>query len=476
MAGNYFAKFAQGLETGQKLQDDQQQSQARAFALQQAQAQAAREEQFRNAVPAYLSGGENALSGVYGAAPGEPSQQPNQQPSQAQALQQLYAADPQRAIQLQELQARQNEFALQHQREQKQAQKDDAKQRYLYAESVLSSKAPKKYVEIQSSNSILAKQLYEGLQQQGINWQEMSEEELKQRVGAARDHYRALAEIAAPEQFEDVRDASGALLQRNTVSNEKKQVVAPQKAEAQADMDPDELDYAAETVMLDPARLKDFASFGDTGQAKRNVISKAISIKLKAAGMTASDLARMRSNFTAQRHSIQDLQGQANAVDAFEGLARANGQRLIDLIAKVDDTGVPFIEGITRHFKRGLGDVDPAEAKSVLLTFQTEAARILNNPGLKGVLTDSAKKDMKDVIGGDLSSAATKRVVNRLFLEFDLRKSFIDKEIGKAGQSMAPQLGANPGQPAQQPSAPTAPPPVSKSYTHKSGATVEILN
>lgn len=477
MAGNYFAKFAQGLQTGQQLQDDQQQSQARAFALQQAQAQAAREEQFRNAVPAYLSGGENALAGVYGAAPGQPSQPP--QSSQAQALQQLYATDPARAIQLQELQARQNEFALQQQKEQQAAKTQDAKQRYDYAQYVLRSAAPKKLIETQASNSQFASQIYNGFKNQGVDFDSLTDDQLKKSMEAAVAHYGAIAGIAPPEKFKDERDSSGALLQRSTTTGQLKEITKPEKATktaAQADMAPDELDYAAGTVMLDPARMKDFASFGAAGQAKRDAINKAVTSKLKDSGMSASDLARMRSNFTAQRGSIQKLQAQANAVDSFEGLARANGQRLLDLIDKVDDTGIPFIEGITRHAKKGLGDVDAAEAQSVLTTFQTEAARILNNPGLTGVLSDSARNDIKKVVGGDLSSAQTKRVVNRLFLEFDLRKSFIDKEIGKAGQSMAPQLGENPVQPAQQPPVPTAPPPVSKSYTHKSGAKVEILN
>lgn len=473
MEDNFFAKVTQGLELGQQLRDQDQQSQARAFALQQAQAQAAREDQFRNAVPAYLSGGENALAGIYGSAPGAP------QRSQAQAASELFRADPQRAIQLQELQARQNEFALQQHKQQVELEREQFRQAYEYGTHILGSAAPKKLVEIQQSNSPLAKKLLQIYQENGVDFSSLTDEQFKDQVREMTDQFRIKAGIAQPEKFKDERDASGALLQRSTTTGQLKEITKPEKATktaAQADMAPDELDYAAGTVMLDPARMKDFASFGAAGQAKRDAINKAVTSKLKDSGMSASDLARMRSNFTAQRGSIQKLQAQANAVDSFEGLARANGQRLLDLIDKVDDTGIPFIEGITRHAKKGLGDVDAAEAQSVLTTFQTEAARILNNPGLTGVLSDSARNDIKKVVGGDLSSAQTKRVVNRLFLEFDLRKSFIDKEIGKAGQSMAPQLGEIPGQPAQQPPTPTATPPVSKSYTHKSGAKVEILN
>ncbi len=93
-----------------------QQQQANQFALQQQQQGAQRDDQFRNALQAYLTGGSNSLAA-------------------------LYSADPERAMQVQTFQQQQNQFAQQ----QKVTQ---AKQSYAQAQGVINSESPATYLRV----------------------------------------------------------------------------------------------------------------------------------------------------------------------------------------------------------------------------------------------------------------------------------------------------------------------------------------
>jgi hypothetical protein len=202
------------------------------------------------------------------------------------------------------------------------------------------------------------------------------------------------------------------------------------------DLSPDDLDLAATTVMTDPNQMRQFASFGKAGQARRDQINTAISKKLKDAGMTPADLGNMRASFKAQAGSINKLVPQLNAIEAYEQTAKFNGQRLLDLVDKIDNTGIPVLEGYARRAQKAVGDPDQAEFQSVLAQYQTEAARIINNPNLTGILSDSARHEMQEIIGGNMNAAQIKRVVNRLNTEFEFRKNAIRDQVGAAGQSM----------------------------------------
>ncbi len=201
-------------------------------------------------------------------------------------------------------------------------------------------------------------------------------------------------------------------------------------------MSDDDVSIAAPVVMSDPARMRDYATFGKAGQAHRDQINEEIAKQLKGAGMTSRDLTKIRLNFNAQKGSITKLTAQQNAIDTFEGLARNNGERLMELVDKIDDTGVPIIEAFTRPSKKGLGSDDMAEAQSVLTSFQTEAAKILSgNPNMTGVISDSARHELQKVVDGSLSASATRRVVKRLFTEMDVRSQMYENTIKKATDS-----------------------------------------
>lgn len=233
------------------------------------------------------------------------------------------------------------------------------------------------------------------------------------------------------------------MLDRQT--GQKEMIKAPADATAASgtpQLDPETANRIAVEYMTDKTALQRHLP-GKWNAANRQLVEQQINANMKAAGLRPSDVTSIQANATAQTASIKTMQGQLNAISSFENLARFNGQRLLDLVDRVDDTNVPAIEGYARAFARKGGAVDPAEFASVLVAFQNEAARILTTPDAKGIVTDSARHEVMDIAPKDMTAAQAKRIINRLFLEMDARKSYLSQQIASAYQTMQPG-GFNP--------------------------------
>ena len=202
------------------------------------------------------------------------------------------------------------------------------------------------------------------------------------------------------------------------------------------EMDDETLDLAARDVMQDPGNMRQYASFGASGQNDRTKINNRISKILKDAGMTQAEMTQLRARAKGEIASTVQLTKQLNAVESYEKLAKFNGQRILELIDGVDETGIPAIEGAIRKAKKAGGNVDQAEFNSILNSFQTEVARIITQPNLTGVLSDTARKELQEIVAGNLSAPQMRRVINRINLEMDTRASAVRQQLQYAGQNM----------------------------------------
>jgi hypothetical protein len=112
IAGNMLA----GYQGAQQIQSNRQANELRQLQMQQAQGQMQRDEQFRNQLGTYLQGGSNALA-------------------------EMYATDPERAMQVQQFQVQQNQLA-------RQRDVETAKRSYAEAQGILLSEAPATYFRV----------------------------------------------------------------------------------------------------------------------------------------------------------------------------------------------------------------------------------------------------------------------------------------------------------------------------------------
>lgn len=232
--------------------------------------------------------------------------------------------------------------------------------------------------------------------------------------------------------------------------NKKEEGIASSKVAAAAPtgggLDPDTIHDAAIDVMADKDRMRQYATFGQSGQAMRVAINNEKTKILHSIGMTEPQLIRQQAIAKGQIKSTSDLVGMQNAVNAYETLAQGNGQRVIELANSVNTSGVPLLNSAERLGKLASGSPDAAELMLVLHNYQVEAARIVTQPSLKGQLTDQAIKDLKDVVPANMTPKQAVRLVNRLNFEFDLRQRGIQGSLDTAGGQITPGFptGAKP--------------------------------
>lgn len=232
-------------------------------------------------------------------------------------------------------------------------------------------------------------------------------------------------------------------------------------ADALPNLTPETQDSLAYMYNLDPGILKTAISGNSVyaGKQRTNTINRSTEL-LHQAGMGPADLANLRTMYRAENKSIPELVGMQNNIDAFEGLAKNNGSRALELFKKVGSKGVdvPIVNALTRPAAYGLGDNDVAELKLVLGNFTTEAARIISDPKMRGVVSDTARKEVQEMIEGKATFTQAQRAINRLFYEFDSRKYYNALAIQNAQRTAQGGLGAGPAGGGMALPAPAAPP------------------
>lgn len=179
---------------------------------------------------------------------------------------------------------------------------------------------------------------------------------------------------------------------------------------------------------------------------------------MNEARITSEDVVSGRAGFKADTASLNKITPQYDAITAFENTAIRNGKILIDLAKKADTTGVPAVERWIRAGRQATGDPDVAKFNAQLHLYRAEAARILTQPNLSGVLSDSAREEMKEFLQGGASAKQIEDVVTLLERDFHNRKSTLEDQIASIRLRMKGRV--SPAAPAApQAAAPAAPAP-----------------
>lgn len=227
----------------------------------------------------------------------------------------------------------------------------------------------------------------------------------------------------------DEQRASGARADRRNDIMERR--VAAQEKAASGDFtnfSDEEVNALAESAAKDRSVL---IGLGRTkeGAALLMRVNKAI-----AGGMVESgdDVADTRAQFAADKKSLATMTSQYDAITSFEKTAIRNGQSLVKLAEKVDSTGLPAVERWFRAGKKATGDADVAAFNAQMQVYRTEAARILTNPNLTGVLSDSARQEVAEFVNNASSAEQVRRVVELLKRDFENRKQTLEDQMAAA--------------------------------------------
>ncbi len=193
-------------------------------------------------------------------------------------------------------------------------------------------------------------------------------------------------------------------------------------------------DVAAD--MLTPEALENAAyGFAMTGAlpaigAGKNAAAAKAKIMNRAAEMFgALDGPAQKAAIEANTASYKKRIEQLSALTAFEDTAQKNLDRFLYLAKQIPDLGAPWVNGPVRSISRKiLGSPDMASFATALTAVVPEFARIITNPNLTGVLSDSARTETATMLAGDYSVAQLIAAAEELKRDAKNRKGSLTDE------------------------------------------------
>lgn len=146
---------------------------------------------------------------------------------------------------------------------------------------------------------------------------------------------------------------------------------------------------------------------------------------------------------------------QLSVLRPFVKMVDMNGEVLKTLADKAIVTNSALANRPINWIEQNIGDYpDMAEFLAQVKIFKDEAARVVSNPNLVGVLSDTARKEMEAVISGNMPLKSMKRVIERLQADSHNRISTMEDEY--AGIRGGSVRAASPSTPSDT-SAPSKP-------------------
>jgi len=192
-----------------------------------------------------------------------------------------------------------------------------------------------------------------------------------------------------------------------------------------------------EETNLTPEALSKMAEmFATTGTMPTLGMGKAAAaMRSKIINQAAKDypnvqFATNQAAFQANKASLNSLQKNYDAVTAFEETAGKNLNTFLQTAGKIVDTGVPWLNKPLRALDmKLLGSSDQAAANAARTTALTEIAKVLNSANATGVLSDSARREVEQLIGGDATMKQVVAAANILKQDMGNRKQSYQEQI-----------------------------------------------
>jgi len=167
-----------------------------------------------------------------------------------------------------------------------------------------------------------------------------------------------------------------------------------------------------------------------------------------------------RASGQAAQKALNQRIPQLSAVRAFEGTALANLDIFTNAAKSMVDSGVPWINKPLRSLDlSGMGSDEQAAVNAARTVALTEIAKVVNNPTLTGVLSDSARHEVLGLIPEDATLAQIYKVVNILKQDMANRRGKLEGEIAELQQQLATPGGALHQTKTETPQTVTGPPP-----------------
>jgi hypothetical protein len=156
------------------------------------------------------------------------------------------------------------------------------------------------------------------------------------------------------------------------------------------------------------------------------------------------DIAANKASYHADSTSLTKLTQQLNAVEAFENTAGKNLDLFLKTAEKVPDTGVPWLNTPLRAVSlKGRGSEEVAAFNAARQVALTEIARVVNNPNLTGVLSDSARQEIASLNPDSATFAQIKKVAGILKQDMANRHNSIREQVDSVKKGLRRQSASD---------------------------------
>lgn len=169
------------------------------------------------------------------------------------------------------------------------------------------------------------------------------------------------------------------------------------------------------------------------------VASKA-AIEAKAGAIAQEagmDISEFRAVYAANKDSLKKLTANQATVTSFISTADKNADRLLSVLDKIPDSNATVLNSVMRGSSQKLGgNVDMAEFNVYLKSVKDEYGRIVSQPNLTGILTDSARREAALLLDTNATVAQIKRSLIALKAEGQNRVTSLSDAVSSLRSSM----------------------------------------
>lgn len=163
------------------------------------------------------------------------------------------------------------------------------------------------------------------------------------------------------------------------------------------------------------------------------------------------DLALNKSDLHANATALTKLQSQHSAVNAFSSAATHNADLLEQTLRSLPDSGNTWLNRPIRDAAAAFGSENMAAFNVFRKSLQDEYARIISNPNLTGVLSDTAREEMATILSPTATVGQIRASLKALKAESKNREQGLQGEIDvirgriKGGPQNAPPADTDAG-------------------------------
>lgn len=174
-----------------------------------------------------------------------------------------------------------------------------------------------------------------------------------------------------------------------------------------------------------------FAKTGDLPALGMGAAGTRTAIMNRAAQLFPKvDQAANQAEYRANRESLRRLQAAADAVEAFEQTALKNLDNFTRVAKPVIDTGHPWINKPLRVVaERGLGSTEVAAFNAARRVAINEIAKVVSNPNLSSVLSDTARREVEELHPEGATLAQLYRISEVLKQDMAARRQSYQEQI-----------------------------------------------